>query len=122
MTTTARAKPRNRQDIFERYPIILGHLICESLGYFTPGAAANALLSYIRWEPFVCEWYTHMGGMYKGEWPNDQKLLEVGRQVVERTVRGRHRHAGYMAHYPQARALVEHVRSGGKGPELASWF
>jgi hypothetical protein len=115
-------KPRTQREILQRYPCLVGHMICESLGYFTPDAAAGALLAYIEGRPFACEWYTHMGGMYKGEWPSDEKLLQVGKDVIERSFRGRHHHRGYMAHYPNAKALVDHVGGGGKGPIFASWL
>jgi len=117
-----RARPQTRDEVMQRYPRLVGHLICCSLGYFTPASAANAIHHYIAHLPYFCEWYTHMGGMYKGEWPSEAKLLEVGRATLERAFSGRHHHYGYMAHYPQAKALVEHVRAGGRGPELASWF
>lgn len=114
--------PATIKEVMDRWPRLTAHLICQSLGYFTPGAAARAILNYKRGEPNCCEYYTHMGGMYKGEWPSDATLLEVGRKTLESAVRGRHHHYGYMAHYPQARALVEHVRRGGEGPLFASWF
>lgn len=122
VTADRRPRPTTKAQVLDRYPCLVGHMICESLGYFTPEAAALALLAYIEKQPFSCEWYTHMGGMHKGVWPTDEKLLQVGRSVVERAFRGRHRHRGYMAHYPQAKALVDHVRAGGKGPIFASWF
>ena len=115
--TSTRPRPDTIKEVLDRYPCLVGHMICESLGYFTPESAANALLFYIRGEPFSCEWYTHMARGW-----DEKKLLEVGRQVVERAYRGRHHHYGYMAHYPQAKALVEHVRAGGQGPVFASWF
>ncbi len=111
-----------RDDTIQHYPRLVGHMICESLGYFTPESAANALVFYIKGHPYFCEWYTHMAGMCRGEWPTDEKVLEVGKHVVRDAFRNRHHHYGYMAHYPQARALVDHVRQGGQGPLLASWF
>ncbi len=112
-----RRRPNTPKEALERYPRLVGHLICASLGYFTPETAANAVLNYIRGEPNWCEWYTHMA---RG-WDTD-KLLQVGRHALEDAVRGRHHHQGYMAHYPQAQALVEHVLKGGAGPAFASWF
>jgi hypothetical protein len=111
-----RATPESIEETLDRWPRLTAHLICGSLGYFTPQAAANAILHYRRGEPFLCEWYTHMAGF------NREKLLDVGRKVLEHAFRSRHHHRGYMAHYPQARALVEHVRRGGEGPLFASWF
>lgn len=117
-----RISPQNQQEVLKRYPILVSHMICCSLGYFTPQSAANALLSYVQGEPNFCEWYSHMaGGMHPPSFDHE-KLREVVRRVLEDSVALRRTHTGYMASYPQARALVEHVRQGGKGPVFASWF
>jgi len=115
-------KPRTVQEVLQRYHCLTAHLIAESLGYFTPNAAANVILSYIRGEAFFCEFYTHIGGMYKGEWPSEEKVMEVGKEVIQSAFRKRHHHKGYMASYELARALIEKVRNGGEGPVFASWF
>jgi|GEM_PF-1217754 len=117
LQTGTRPRPQTIKETLTRYPCLVGHMICTSLGYFTPESAANALLHYIRGEPNACEWYTHMARGF-----NDERLLVVGREVVERAFRSRHHHYGYMAHYPQAKALVDHVRAGNEGPVFASWF
>lgn len=104
------------EEIVARYPRLVAHLICESLGYFTPRAAANALLHLKRGRPFFCEWYTHLAGGF-----DEARVLEVGRQVLEVAIRGRHRHHGYMADYDQARRVVA-AELGGHGPIFASWF
>ena len=109
--------PTTIKEALDRWPRLTAHLICESLGYFTPEGAAHAILSYKRGKPYCCEWYIHMAQGF-----NREKLLEVGRKTIERAFRGRRHHYGYMAHYPQARALVEQVRAGGEGPLFASWF
>ncbi len=118
MTTTTTAKPMSTKEALNRWPRLTAHMICESLGYFTPEAAARALLMHKRGQPNWCEWYIHMTG-YSA---NDQKLVQVGRETIGRAVKHRKSHTGYMAHYPNARALVEHVRKGGQGPMFASWF
>ena len=110
-------KPRTVQEVLQRFPCLVGHMICQSLGYFTPNAAAGALLAYIEGQAFACEYYTLLAGGF-----SEAKLLEVGKEVIERAFRGRHHHRGYMAHYPTAKTLVEHVNGGGEGPQLASWF
>ena len=112
-----RPKPTTQQEVLEAYPRLVGHLICCSLGYFTPGAAANAVLAHIEGRPNGCEWYTHMA---QG-WDN-ARLLEVGRETLASAFRQRHHHQGYMSEYRQAKALVDHVRGGGAGPVFASWF
>lgn len=117
-----RISPQNQQEVLQRYPILVSHMICCSLGYFTPSSAANALLCYIQGEPMFCEWYSHMaGGMHPPSFDHE-KLKEVGRRVLEDSVQYRRNHTGYMASYQRARALVEYVRSGREGPVLASWF
>lgn len=105
-------------DVIQRYPRLVSHMICESLGYFTPLGAANALLHYKRGEPFFCEWYIHIN-RYRYD---AEGILRAGELVVKDAISRRHTHRGYMADYGQARAIVEHVRSGRPGPEFASWF
>ena len=118
-----RTKPKDREEVLQRYPILVGHMICASLGYFTPQSAAGALLAYIQGEPYFCEWYSYMAGGSKGP-PcfAEDKLLAVGRQVLEWSFQFRRNHTGMMADYRRARLLVEHVRKGGEGPVFASWF
>ena len=118
MTAKAvRVQPATKQDVLQRYPRLTGHLICESLGYFTPGAAANAIRDHIEKRACCCEWYVHMARGY-----NEEQVLKVGADTLKRAFKHRHHHSGYMAEYRQARALVHHVRGGGEGPIFASWF
>jgi hypothetical protein len=106
----------DRDTILRRYPRLVAHLICESLGYFTPGAAANAIRAYREGETFPCEWYVHMAQGF--DWA---KLLEVGKKVIGRAFQYRRLHRGYMADYRLARKLVE-AELQGHGPIFASWF
>jgi hypothetical protein len=46
-------------DVCARYPRIVSHLIAESLGYFTPESAANAIQHYQVGRAFYCEMYDH---------------------------------------------------------------
>ena len=72
MKNTERERAQSSQEVMKRYPILVAHLICASLGYFTPKAAANAITAHIRGQSFYCEWYGHMtsGG---------KNILDVGR-------------------------------------------
>jgi hypothetical protein len=45
VTETKPRKPRSQADVLQRLPCLVAHLIVESLGYFTPEAAANAIAS-----------------------------------------------------------------------------
>lgn len=117
-----RESPKTQKEVLQRYPLLVAHLISESLGYFTPASAANAVLHYTQGEPNFCEWYSHMaGGMHPPSFEKDA-LLAVGRRVLGDAFQRRRGHTGYMADYQRARILVEHVRRGGDGPVLASWF
>ena len=113
----AKTRPDSIKEVMDRYPRLSAHMICESLGYFTPEAAAHAILHYLQGHPFYCEWYMHMAG---GEKSAD-RIRDLGTKVIERAFKERHHHQGFMAHYPAARALVEEVRGGGEGPVFMSW-
>ena len=111
-----RSAPGTIEETISRFPRLTAHLICESLGYFTPEAAANAILHHRLGHPFYCEWYMHLAGVDR------ESVLEAGKKTIRRAFINRHHHVGYMSHYPHAHALVEHVRGGGRVPEFASWF
>ena len=113
----AKTRTDSIEEVMDRYPRLTAHTICESLGYFTPAAAANAILHHIRGHPYWCEWYMHMAGDY----PDDNRIRNIGIEVIGRAFRERHHHQGFMAHYPAAKELVEHVCSGGEGPIFMSW-
>lgn len=137
MTTAMREKPRVRyaEDSFvqqkmtrdaalRRYPRLISHMICESLGYFSPLVAANALAHHINGTTFACEWYCHMCQCRGKGLFHDETLLEIGRDVVKNAFERRHRHKGPMAEYEQALALVQAERhaAGATAGMLASWF
>jgi len=105
--------------VLARYPRLVAHLICESLGYMTPSHAAFALLCYMRREPHFCEWYDSLASNKK---PHREAMWDVTKSIPGYAFRNRHRHKGYMAEYAQARALVDHANATGREPELASWF
>jgi len=102
--------------VLDRWPILTAHLVCASLGYFTPEGAARAILDHRLGRANYCEWYIHMarGG-------HRDRLLAVGKEVIARAFSGRRHHTGFMAHYPHARALVEAVRDGKEAPPFMSW-
>jgi hypothetical protein len=77
--------------------------------YFTPQGAAVALADALNGHENWCE--------YVFSCHNRNPI-----QVVQRAVRGRAHHRGYMAHYPQALAIVATEILTGEQPLLASWF
>lgn len=121
----------SRDKVMRRYPRLVAHLICESLGYFTPEAAAAALLAAREGGRSYCEWYDHMTGIRLRQWDETRQgpkpdyntvIAQVTRDVVAAAFKHRRGHRGYMSDYEHARALVSQVAGGGRGPEFASWF
>ena len=92
--------PISPQQALVRYPNVIAHLICHSLGYFTPLAAAQAVADYRNDEENWSEWYIHMASA-------DRSFLQVGRETIQQAIRSRRHHQGFMAHYPAARAAVQ---------------
>lgn len=123
----ANRKVRNQHDVLRRLPCLTAHLIAESLGYFTPESAANAIVHITKDEAFFCEWYydwaskRFANGNSTGGDLRDT-VREVGQLALQNAVKRRHHHRGPMAEFKRALALVLHVRQGGEGPLFASWF
>src|SRR5688572_27640105 len=97
------------EDYLRRYPRIVAHLICESLGYATPNSAAQILKDTKEGNENWCEW---LYSCY-----NCDPKIPV-RQAIQR----RHSHKGYMAEYQNAYAIVRRQLDSGQEPMFASWF
>lgn len=108
----------------QRYPRLVAHLICESLGYFTPLCAANAIVAYCEDRSFACEWYSSMCEHRGKGFFDTETLKAINKETLGRAFARRRRHQGYMASYPQALALVkaELQRAGATSGMLAAWF
>lgn len=109
-------KVRSKEDVLRRWPRLTAHLVAESLGYFTPRDAAAAVLAYKYRRPFNCEWYFHIQRYSPGA-----TLEDIGEAVIEKSIRRRHHHNGFMNNYRVAKAIVNESIMG-KEPVLASWF
>ena len=118
------ADPMSREQALRRWPRLVAHMICESLGYFTVESAASALAHYKAIKPYACEWYSHQCRCRGKGLFDEHELLQVGRAVVLAAIRRRKGHSGYMADYQQAIALVkaELAHRGYTSDMLASWF
>ena len=94
-----------------KYPRLVAHLICCSLGYFTPQSAANAISFYKNGKAFFCEWYSHMTKYAKdnltGDYFDEKICRRVGRETLNLAFIGRHHHHGYMAEIQQTSCLDE---------------
>ena len=113
-TMTTRERAQSSREVMDRYPILVSHLICASLGYFTPKAAANAIVTHIRGQDFYCEWYADMANRGKD-------IQDVGRDTLKRAFQSRRFHKGYMAEYQTARLMVEAERQGETDFKFMSW-
>ena len=101
------------EDVLRKYPILTAHLVCHSLGYFSPLSAARAILDHIKGRTNACEWYCHMAS-------NGQDLKDVNRQAISQAFKHRSIHKGYMASYETARTLVHrHLENQGTTPFMA---
>lgn len=106
---TRRDSLESTNDYLRRYPRICAHIIAESLGYATPMTAANILRDAHRGEENWCEW---IASCYRCD----------PKPAVERAIRNRDHHHGYMASYKLALKIVQRELDTGEGPMFASWF
>ena len=101
--------PESPREFMKRYPRITAHIIAESLGYATPSAAAIIGLDGMNRRKNYCEWVHSCYGA-------------DACKVLERSIKNRHYHKGFMAEYKLAKKLVDHALETGKEPLFASWF
>lgn len=113
-----------REDALRRWPRVVAHLICESLGYFSPRSAAGAVAAAKNGEAYYCEWYGHEAGLRAKHGQDGASYEAVTQIALKSAIRRRHSHKGYMADYVSALALVRCCAQEGREPNfgLASWF
>lgn len=76
----------------KRYRHILAAMIDESIGYFTPAAALNAIIAYKKKAPFSCEWYLDMAGLGHGKKLfdiTDDDLRKINHDVISDAIKSR---------------------------------
>jgi hypothetical protein len=103
-----------QEEVLRRYPRLIAHMICESLGYFTPRAAANAIIYHKLGQPFYCEYYVHLA-------QRDGNVIEAARRQIDASYRTRRYHKGYMSDYSLAKQIIKQSLIG-NDPIFASWF
>lgn len=106
--------------IMKKYPRIVAHLITESLGYFTPKSAANAIIRAKNNEPYFCEWYTDCARRYGDMW-DTENVRKVTVEILKQAIKYRHNHKGIMSNYKIAKQIVDKANEGIE-PTFASWF
>ena len=110
MTTAEVTKTtETTEDTMQRYPLLTAHLVCESLGYFTPRAAANAIQSHKKGRSHACEWYLSMARP-------GHSLKDIGADTLSRTFKRRRFHQGFMADFNRALLMVQ-AELGGYIPD-----
>ncbi|MBZ4649215.1 hypothetical protein [Thermosipho sp. (in: thermotogales)] len=97
----------------KKYRRIMGHLICESLGYLTPTAAKEWINYYKEEKEYYCEWVYDM--LLKG-------LKNPTKYVLKSAIKNRHYHKGSMKNYKIAKQLVDDYFDKNISPQFASWF
>lgn len=102
-----------------RYPRLVAHIICHSLGYATPMKAAIILMHADRGEPDFCEW---IDACYGNDARKCVQLAIAGRMYRGAEGRWVKAHCGYMAEYALALKLVRHEIGHPGQILLASWF
>jgi len=102
-------KPETPAEFIRKYPRTTAHIISESLGYATPSTAGRIGLDGLHGRENYCEW---IASCYRGN----------ARECLERSIRNRHSHEGFMADYRLAQRLVDHYLETEEEPLLASWF
>lgn len=109
--------------------MLVAHLICKSLGYFTPASAAQAVLSVANGTAYWCEWYCDWAdkkmvreSIERSSRPAvEATIRDVGKIALQQAIKQRHHHHGPMADIDHAKAVIK-AELAGKGPEFASWF
>lgn len=92
-----------------RYPNIVSHIICASLGYATPTTAAYIIKDYGEGKQNFCEWvYSCFNANPK--------------TPIERAIKFRHSHKGFMQDFKTAKAITKEAIENNREPLLASWF
>jgi len=100
-------------------------MMSESLGYFTPLSAANALANYKNGTPFFCEWYSHIAQCQGHGMFDPDAVLQIGEDIVKQAIARRAQHTdSYMQNISQAKALAkaEREKAGTTAGMLAGWF
>lgn len=99
----------SRDQIIARYPRIVAHIICHSLGYATPSVAASILKAAATRTPHWCEW---IACCYNTD----------AKKAVRHAIENRHHHRGFMQDYRHACRIVKEAIDAQNEPLLASWF
>ena len=86
--------------ILEKYPRLASHIICESLGYFTPKGAARAINCYKNNKPYFNEWYSHQASLRSNrekEMDENKLIQEINKETIKHAFKNRHHHRAPMA-------------------------
>ena len=104
----------------KKYRHLVAALIQDSLGYFTPQMALDAIHAHKTRTPYACEWYWHIAEqrLYGAPTPLkidfDSTLIQVNQDIIKSAVRRRKLRS----------SCLKNVDANIKGYESigASWF
>lgn len=106
--------------VLARYRRLIACMIDESLGYFTPHAAVNAILAHKNKTNWSCEWYMHIdscqspGRGWDEEY--DSRIKQINHDIISEAFARRKYYRS-----ASARQVVE-ANIGKHESVLASWF
>ena len=104
------AREMSPAEILYRFPMLVAHVICSSLGSATPIAAALVVKAAGEKKACLSEW---MYSCYGGD----------AAKALRHAIRTRHHHHGYMADIHRAQELVlKTILYGEPNGMFASWF
>ena len=110
----------NWRRILARYPRLIACMIEESLGYFTPHAAAEAIRAHKTNGYWGCEWYTHIDSCQNPgkTWDDgyNDRIKKINHEVISDAFSRRKYYRS-----EQARHVVQ-LNLNGKESVGAAWF
>jgi len=110
----------NWRRILARYPRLIACMIEESLGYFTPHAAAEAVRAYKTKDYWGCEWYTHIDSVQNPgkTWDDgyNDRIKKINHEIISDAFSRRKYYRSEQARHVVKRNL------NGKESIGAAWF
>lgn len=121
-------KNHTTEMMLARFPRLIAHMICESLGYYTPQSAALALREIAQGRPSWSEMMMHFTEGHITQLLADGKIrrnlegyitredyeaamIDTGRRFLADTLKHRKHHTGFMSSYSNARAIINYSQT-----------
>lgn len=108
------------KQVLAKYPRLISCMIDESMGYFTPHAAVNAIVAHKAGEYWGCELYSHIdscqnpGKMWDDGF--DERIKKINHDYISEAFSRRKYYRSEQARY------VVQLNLNGKESVGAAWF